>query len=72
MRVIAGTARGVMLAAPRDRHTRPISDRVKETLFGILGRRVLGARCCDLYAGSGSLSCVGGAASSPCVESYGS
>src|SRR5437667_1987421 len=55
MRVIAGTARGVMLAAPRDRHTRPISDRVKETLFGILGAKVPGARVLDLYAGSGAI-----------------
>ena len=42
MRVIAGTARGIVLQAPRDRGTRPITDRVKETLFGILGERVLG------------------------------
>ena len=55
MRVIAGTARGVPLVAPRDRGTRPISDRVKETLFGILGTRVLDARFLDLYAGSGAI-----------------
>lgn len=55
MRVIAGTARGVPLVAPRDRATRPITDRVKETLFGILGDRVPGARVLDLYAGSGSI-----------------
>ena len=55
MRVIAGTARGVPLAAPRDRATRPITDRVKETLFGILGERVPGARVLDLYAGSGAI-----------------
>lgn len=55
MRVIAGTARGIQLAAPRDRATRPITDRVKETLFGILGERVLDARVLDLYAGSGAV-----------------
>ena len=55
MRVIAGTARGVPLAAPRDRATRPITDRVKETLFAILGERVPGARALDLYAGSGAI-----------------
>jgi 16S rRNA (guanine(966)-N(2))-methyltransferase RsmD len=55
MRVIAGVARGVPLAAPRDRGTRPITDRVKETLFGILGERVLEARVVDLYAGSGAI-----------------
>jgi 16S rRNA (guanine(966)-N(2))-methyltransferase RsmD len=55
MRVIAGTARGRPLVAPRGAHTRPITDRVKETLFGILGDRVIGARALDLYAGSGSV-----------------
>jgi 16S rRNA (guanine966-N2)-methyltransferase len=55
VRVIAGTARGVPLRAPRDRATRPVTDRVKETLFGILGDRVPGARVLDLYAGSGAL-----------------
>ena len=55
MRVIAGMARGVPLSGPRDRATRPITDRVKETLFGILGERVLDARVLDLYAGSGAI-----------------
>lgn len=55
MRVIAGVARGHPLVAPRDRGTRPITDRVKETLFGILGARVLDARVLDLYAGSGAI-----------------
>jgi 16S rRNA (guanine966-N2)-methyltransferase len=55
MRVIAGVARGVPLSAPRDRGTRPITDRVKETLFGILAERVPGARVLDLYAGSGAI-----------------
>ncbi len=55
MRVIAGTARGIPLRAPRDRTTRPITDRVKETLFAILGDRVPDARVLDLYAGSGAI-----------------
>ena len=55
MRVIAGTAGGIRLRAPRDRGTRPITDRVKETLFGILGERVVDARVLDLYAGSGAV-----------------
>lgn len=55
MRVIAGSARGVPLAAPRGRSTRPITDRVKETLFAILGDRVPDARVLDLYAGSGAI-----------------
>jgi 16S rRNA G966 N2-methylase RsmD len=55
MRVIAGTARGASLSAPRDKGTRPITDRVKETLFGILADRVIDARVLDLYAGSGAI-----------------
>lgn len=55
MRVIAGEARGVPLVAPRGSGTRPVTDRVKETLFAILGERVPGARVLDLYAGSGAI-----------------
>ena len=55
MRVIAGIARGQPLVAPRGPGTRPITDRVKETLFAILGERVPEARVLDLYAGSGSI-----------------
>jgi 16S rRNA (guanine(966)-N(2))-methyltransferase RsmD len=55
MRVIAGTARGRPLVAPRGTATRPIADRVKETLFAILGERVTDARVLDLYAGSGAV-----------------
>jgi len=59
MRVIAGSARGVPIAAPRGRATRPITDRVKETLFAILGERVPGACMLDLYAGSGAIGIEG-------------
>jgi len=55
MRVIAGVARGMRLVAPKGTATRPIADRVKETLFGIVAERVVGARVLDLYAGSGAI-----------------
>jgi len=55
MRVVAGSARGVPLRATKDRGTRPITDRVKETLFAILGDRVPGASVLDLYAGTGAI-----------------
>ena len=55
MRVIAGSARGRALVAPRGASTRPISDKVKEAMFGIVGPRVAGARVLDLYAGSGAV-----------------
>lgn len=52
-RVIAGTARGLRLEAPGP-GTRPIGDRVKQTLFAILEPTLAGARVLDLYAGSGA------------------
>lgn len=55
MRVIAGVARGRRLLVPSGLETRPTSDRVKESLFSILGDRVPGAVVLDLYAGSGAL-----------------
>ena len=54
MRVIAGTHRGRRLAAPPGTDTRPTSDRVRESLFSILGP-LDGERVLDLFAGSGAL-----------------
>lgn len=55
MRIIAGEARGRKLITPDGVETRPTADRVRESLFNILGRRVPGARVLDLFAGSGAL-----------------
>lgn len=55
MRVIAGTAGGRRLVAPKGDRTRPTTDRVKESLFGSLHMQLPGARVLDLYAGSGAL-----------------
>jgi 16S rRNA (guanine966-N2)-methyltransferase len=55
MRVIAGTYRSRLLAAPRGMRTRPTSDRLRETLFNILAPRVDGCRFVDLYAGTGAV-----------------
>ena len=52
-RVIAGTARGIRLEAPGP-GTRPLADRVKQTLFAILERDLPDARVLDLFAGSGA------------------
>jgi len=52
-RVIAGSAKGIRLRAPGP-GTRPISDRVKQTLFAILEPDLGGARVLDLFAGSGA------------------
>jgi 16S rRNA (guanine966-N2)-methyltransferase len=55
MRVIAGSAKGILLQAVPGRGTRPISDRVKEALFSILGDSIAGARVLDLFAGTGGV-----------------
>ncbi len=55
MRVIAGGAKGTPLQAVPGQGTRPISDRVKEALFDILGAAVVDARILDLFAGTGSV-----------------
>lgn len=52
-RVIAGTARGRRLVAPGE-GTRPLADRVKQTLFAILDPDLRGAAFLDLCAGSGA------------------
>ena len=53
--MIAGTARGQRLDAPRGRDVRPTADRVREALFSSLAPVVPGARVLDLFAGSGAL-----------------
>jgi 16S rRNA (guanine966-N2)-methyltransferase len=52
-RVIAGSAKGTRLIAPGE-GTRPLADRVKQTLFAILEPDLAGARVLDLFAGSGA------------------
>ena len=55
MRIIAGKHRGRVLAEFRGMEIRPTSDRVKESLFQIIGDRLAGARVLDLFCGSGAL-----------------
>lgn len=55
MRIITGTAKGCHLKTPGGMSTRPTSDRVKESLFSILGREVLGKKVLDIFAGTGAL-----------------
>src|SRR5262245_50102415 len=55
MRVIGGHDRGRRLRAPRGLGTRPTADRVRVTLFDVLGPAVAGARVLDLFAGSGAV-----------------
>jgi 16S rRNA (guanine966-N2)-methyltransferase len=54
-RVIGGSARGVRLEGPRSEATRPLTDRVKESLFGALeAEGALAGPFLDLFAGTGA------------------
>jgi len=57
MRIIAGTKRGMKLLGPKTGASRPITDRVKESLFSVLYKYDLpgGAAVADLFCGVGSL-----------------
>lgn len=55
MRVISGTARGTKLYSLEGDNTRPTLDRVKESLFNIIGIRVRDSVVLDLFSGSGAI-----------------
>ncbi len=57
MRIIAGSKRGMKLFSPKTQASRPITDRVKESLFSVLYNYDLpsGAIVADLFCGVGSL-----------------
>lgn len=55
LRIIAGCWRGRKIAFAPVAGVRPTPDRVRETLFNWLSPVIRGARCLDLYAGSGAL-----------------
>lgn len=55
VRIIAGKWRGRKLQVPEVKDLRPTPDRVRETLFNWLAPMLAGARCLDLFAGSGAL-----------------
>jgi 16S rRNA (guanine966-N2)-methyltransferase len=71
VRIVAGTARGRRLAAPDGEGTRPTSDKVRGSIFNILGQFFEGGRVLDLYAGTGSMALEAlsrGCAAATCVE----
>src|SRR5512142_2004174 len=55
LRVIAGSAKGRTLKSVPGDTTRPVTDRVKEALFNIVGADVLDSRWWDLFAGTGAV-----------------
>ena len=57
MRIIAGTARGrKIFSVSKNLPVKPISDRIKQSLFDILRPRITGAMMLDLFAGTGNVS----------------
>ena len=56
MRIITGKLRGLKLLVPAGLSIRPTSDRVKESVFAILGDKLVEATVLDLFGGSGNLS----------------
>jgi 16S rRNA (guanine(966)-N(2))-methyltransferase RsmD len=57
VRIVAGTAKGRTLRTPRSADViRPTADRVRQTLFDVLGQSCEGLRVLDLFAGTGALS----------------
>ncbi len=71
MRIIGGTAAGLILDVPKGLAVRPTPDLVRQAIFNSLGGRVIEARVLELFGGSGALSleCMSrGATSATCVE----
>ncbi|RJQ43147.1 MAG: 16S rRNA (guanine(966)-N(2))-methyltransferase RsmD [Anaerolineaceae bacterium] len=54
-RIISGSAKGLHLKSVPGDSTRPITDRVKEALFNIIGADIIGANFLDLFGGTGSV-----------------
>lgn len=55
MRVIAGSARRLLLKTLEGKDTRPTTDRIKETLFNMLQPDIPGCLFLDLFSGSGAI-----------------
>jgi 16S rRNA (guanine966-N2)-methyltransferase len=55
MRIIAGTFRSRQLKSLKGMALRPTSDKLRETLFNVLGKLVVDARFMDLFAGTGAV-----------------
>ena len=55
LRIIGGKARGRRIRSVPGETTRPITDKVREALFNIIGPDIQGATVLDLFAGTGSV-----------------
>ena len=54
MRITGGRASGIPLKTPKGNHTRPATDRLRESVFSSLGASIEGCKVADLFAGTGS------------------
>src|SRR5271156_5818458 len=73
MRVIAGTYRSRILKSLKGLALRPTSDRLRETLFNVLGDAIAGSRFLDVFAGTGAVGIEAlsrGAAEVVFIENY--
>lgn len=71
MRIIGGTAAGLILNVPHGLAVRPTPDLVRQAIFNSLGGRVISAQVLELFGGSGALSleCLSrGASFATCIE----
>jgi 16S rRNA (guanine966-N2)-methyltransferase len=71
MRIIGGTAGGLILKAPKGLDVRPTPDLVRQALFNSLAPRIEGCRVLELFGGTGALSleCLSrGAREALCIE----
>lgn len=55
MRIIGGSAAGLLIKVPKGYDVRPTPDQMRQAIFNSLGARVAGARVLDLFSGSGAL-----------------
>jgi 16S rRNA (guanine966-N2)-methyltransferase len=74
MRIVAGTYRSRILKSLKGLALRPTSDRLRETLFDVLGPEVEGSRFLDVFAGTGAVGIEAisrGAAQAVFIENHG-
>lgn len=55
LRITSGLAKGKKLVLPNNQKVTAVKEVVKLAIFSILGDKIVGAKCLDLYAGSGNL-----------------
>jgi 16S rRNA (guanine(966)-N(2))-methyltransferase RsmD len=55
MRIISGSARGTKIDAPEGLDTRPVTDKIRQSLFNIWQFDIAGSSFLDIFSGSGSM-----------------